>query len=462
MNRGNINKKWWKTALIIVGVLSVILVATNCSQPTAETPPLEPTSPVTPSPPPSASTVPDPATLELSQVKVAALYENVTLGGGSNIEAIIDMLRETKTDYVRGFFKSGPTPMECQQYQQLSGFQPSTMNICEAGGSSWGILQRAISEIKRELPNMLFCGAIVPTELGRMPGGTENVQKVEFNPKTGEVIEGADLWEMAADPGKWGINVSKEQFQYDEAQAKHWIPTDLDFELYDWQKAQAIFPDITNAHYQELFLSWAQQMIDCGVDVIWFDVPFWQVRLLTKTKIIEDDHPAVKEICEAVSKIVDEIREYGQREGKRIYVGSWPASLHLEADFPTPDWDFITMSPWSSEVEEMKLDQARWDQELTAVRKRYGDVPILVHIDWAQLPIFSQKFNIEEQREFLKIADDFFYRNGVIFIYPIRGGWLTTNATKLSYGKSPIYDSKAPEFQTYDTIKQLALSKRQR
>ncbi len=207
-------------------------------------------------------------------------------------------------------------------------------------------------------------------------------------------------------------------------------------------------------------------MIDCGADVIWFDVPCWQAMLLDR--ITEDvNHPAVKESLEAVSKIVDEIRKYGQREGKRIYVGSWPAGTsHLEADFHTADWDFVTMSPKSSEVEEMKLDQARWDRDLTAVRKRYGDVPILAHIDWGAsvdtpLGIFSQRLNREEQMEFLKTADDFFYRNGVIFIYPIHGGNMGTNATKLSHGRTPVYDSNAPEFQSYDTIKQLALSKKQ-
>jgi len=332
------------------------------------------------------------------------------------------------------------------------------------------MLQRAVSEIKRELPNTLFCGIVMPGAIGHLLPKDEDFPlpaRVEFNPKTGEFIEGADLWEMATDPGKWGINVSKERFQYDEAQYHHWVPTDLDFELYDWRKAKAIFPDITNARYQELFLSWAQQMIDCGADVIWFDVPWWQAMLLKR--ITEDvNHPAVKESLEAVSKIVDEIRKYGQREGKRIYVGSWPAGTsHLKADFHTADWDFVTMSPKPSEVEEMKLDQARWDRDITAVRKRYGDVPILAHIDWGSsintpLGIFSQRLNREEQMEFLKTADDFFYRNGAIFIYPICGGYMGTNATKLSYGRIPLYYSRAPEFQTYDTIKQLALSKKRR
>ena len=197
--------------------------------------------------------------------------------------------------------------MESSQYLELSGFhQQAAVNICKSIGSSWGMLQRAISEIKRELLNTLFCGTVMPGEIGRllpMDGDFPLPARVEFNPKTGEVIEGADLWEMATDPGKWGINVSKERFQYDVAQNNHWVPTDLDFELYDWQKAKAIFPDITNARYQELFLSWAQQMIDCGADVIWFDIPCWQAMVLDR--ITEDvNHPAVKESLEAVSKIV--------------------------------------------------------------------------------------------------------------------------------------------------------------
>ncbi len=462
-------KKVNVTKVAAVPLLVMLLVASlvgACTKPPLETPPLEPpestpTSPVTPSPPPSVSAVPTPATLELSQVKVAVLfervtdhlYEKVTDRNVSDIENIIDMLRETKTDFVfRGFIKWGPIPPESLQFQQQDVLKRSELGD-DVG--IYGILRTFLSEMRRELPSTLFCGAIAAQIIGRNPTGAE------WNSKTGEYIEGEDLWEMATDPGKWGISVSKERFQYDFAHWHQWIPPDLDYELYDWRKAQALFPDITNERYQELLLSWAQQQIDYGADAIWIDAPFWQAQMLLNiTKDV--NHPAVKESYEAGVKIVDEIHKYGQRVGKRIYVGGPPEHF----GFPPPDFDFITLSPANYEVEEMRLDSAQWDRELTDIRKKYGDIPIFAFIDWgpsdSPLSQFTQRLNREEQMEFLKIADDFFYRKGVIFIYPIHGGMVGGDPIKLSYGRDPKYDSTAPEFQLYDTIKQLALSKRQR
>ena len=455
---------------VAVVPLLVMLLVTSlvgaCTKPPLETPPLEPTestptSPVTSSPPPSVSAVPTPTPLELSQVKVAVLfervtdhlYERVTDHPVSDIENIIDMLRETKTDFVfRGFIKWSPIPPESLQFQEQDLVERSELGD---DFGVFGILRTFLSEMKQQLPSTLFCGAIAAQIIGKQPAGGE------WNSKTGEHFERADLWEMATDPGKWGINVSKERFQYDFAQWHQWVPPDLDYELYDWRKAEALLPDITNARYQELLLSWAQQQIDYGADAIWIDVPFWQANMLHKiTKDVT--HPAVKESYEAVSKIVDEIHKYGELIGKRIYVGSWSESYY----FPPPDFDFVTLTPEDREVEEMRLDSVRWDRELTDIRKRYGDIPIFVFIDWgpsnSALSQFTQRLSREEQMEFLKIADDFFYRNDVIFTYPIRGGSMGNDPIKLSFGREPAYDSTAPEFQLYDTIKQLALSKRQR
>ena len=158
-----------------------------------------------------------------------------------------------------------------------------------------------------------------------------------------------------------------------------------------------------------------------------------------------------------------QIRQRGLLPKKeRFYISSLPEHFN----FPPPDFDFITVSPDNYEVEEVRLDSAKWDRELTDIRKKYGDIPIFATLDWgpydSPLSQFTQRLNREEQMEFLKIADDFFHRNGVIFIYPIRGGMMGDDSIKLSYGRDPKYDSTAPEFQLYDTIKQLALSKKQR
>ncbi|MFC1904938.1 hypothetical protein ACFLXT_04170 [Chloroflexota bacterium] len=83
---------------LVFGILAVTLLVTGFSQVPVEIP--VPTL-----------TVPSPTTLELSQAKVACLYESVISGGGSSrtMKRIINILKETKTDFVdRGFFKHMP------------------------------------------------------------------------------------------------------------------------------------------------------------------------------------------------------------------------------------------------------------------------------------------------------------------------------------------------------------------
>jgi len=65
----------------------------------------------------------------------------------------------------------------------------------------------------------------------------------------------------------------------------------------------------------------------------------------------------------------------------------------------------------------------------------------------------------EEQEEFLRKSDDFFSRRNVIFVFPVHGGFMGQDAKILSFGKSRVYDSFAPEFETYETIKELARDK---
>ncbi len=75
---------------------------------------------------------------------------------------------------------------------------------------------------------------------------------------------------------------------------------------------------------------------------------------------------------------------------------------------------------------------------------------------------FSQELSREEAREFLRKADEFFSEKGIIFIFPVHGGdmgRLGVEVKKLSYGRFNWYDSIAPEFQTFETIKELALKK---
>ena len=111
-------------------------------------------------------------------------------------------------------------------------------------------------------------------------------------------------------------------------------------------------------------------------------------------------------------------------------------------------------------MKKKRLDNEKWNPE--KIREINGDVPIFAFIDWSfqqsQTVTFSQELSTDEQKQVLETFDASFSKMGMNFIYPLHGGYMGNGAVtkKLSFGKKRIYDSLAPEFRTYDTIKKLA------
>ena len=363
---------------------------------------------------------------KLSQVKVASLYQKVTDGKviGRTVDDVIKIFNETKTDFIyRGFWRQSPLK-----------------------DSAYSELEQAISQIKEEMPGVIFCGGHTSLTL----------PATERNPITGDILDRDKTWSMALDPGKWGIPVSKEEFQKQYAIKHRWLsPGDE----YDWQKMPAYFPDITNPDFQELLLSWSKKQIDCGADAIWFDGLYGHAVALGEITG-NPDHPAVKESFDATSKMVDELRNYGSSKGRYIYVGT-RSKYFVELPYLPADLDFVAESFGSKEIIEKEPDDEKWKEKQSQVREKLGDAVIFTYMDWGAqdntpLATFSQKLTPEEQREFLNIADEFSENNGMKFVYPLHGGFMGKNAKILAMGKFPIYDSLAPEFETYKRIKELA------
>ncbi len=388
------------------------------------------------------------ASKKLSQVKVAVLYENITDGVliGRSIDETINLLKETRTDMIfRGFWKWMPI------VNSLDSIPPELLDLTPIGttleqvaaylrltGNYYQELKRWISAIKKEIPDIIFVGAIPTQTLGR----------IEYNPITSKVSSMEETWGMALDPQKWNITnngnpVTKEQFQ------SWWYgvhPYGGKIDKYDWQKVPAYFPDITNPKVQELIVSWAKKQIDCGADAIWIDMLHHQATLLSQMTG-DVNHIAVKESIDDASKIVDEIHAYGDSIGRYIYVGSWQGPfvlaemLGINFPYTPPDVDFITTSPVIQEVLNKKLDSARWTKEIPATKMKYVDIPFFAFIDWAfdtsQTVMFSQKLRSEEQREVLRTFDSSFAKIGVNFIYPLHGGYMGNGeiTTKLAWGK---------------------------
>ncbi len=429
---------------ILILIIAVILLG-GCTQKlkqttTATTASTTTTSTTTTSTP--ASLIPpevkEEARQRLSRVKFASLYERVSDGVlyGRSDEEVIDLLKETKTELIfRGFWRWMPVPESPDDIPpelfEFTGLEPGEVSWeVERNGYSYEQLKKSIASIKKEMQDVIFVGA-VPAQM---------IQTIELNEVTGEVLGEDKTLELAVKPEKWGLKISGLLKLILGDRIEH-------------------YPDITNPEFQELLLSWARGQIDSGADAIWIDLLYAQANAF-KTITNNPNHPAVKESYEAAGKIIDEIHEYGYSKNRYIYVGTW---VPPDLPYPPPDLDFVTLTPSVREINRRGIDEQKWVRDIDKIRKMLGDIPILVFIDWANndapLTSYSQKLNKEDQREMLAKLDKFCNEKGMVFIYPIHGGNMGDKARILSYGNYTVYDSLAPEFNTYETIKELALNK---
>ncbi len=383
---------------------------------------------------------------KLSQVRVASLYRRVTDGGviGRDLDDVIEILKETCTDFIfQGWMRFDPCPETCDELPW------EERQKCNIKGYSYEHLRNAISEIKREMPDVIFGGG----------QAMEFLNPECWNPLTGEFFGRDETWAMALDPSKWGINMSKEEFQTKWAVSQGWVEEGQPYN--PKEEMPFYFPDVTNPDFQDLFLSWAKKQIDCGVDAYWIDMLFRQARELRRITG-DENHPAVVESYNASSEIVDRIHEYGDSIGKHIYVISWAECATFP--FPQPELDGVVVTFSSKEVRSLDLDEERWNKMVEIIRGKLGDIPIFAIFDYgldnSPLAVFSQELSKSQARNFLRIADEFLQEKGIILVYPIHGGNMgVKDVRKLSYGKYNWYDSLAPEFQTYETIRELAREK---
>lgn len=433
LSKKNKHTKISYTKICLIGILIILLISSGCLK--RSIPPKESTATPTPTPlisptPPVSQTPTVTQPKSLSQVKVAIVYERLNDARPKRtIEEQIRILKETKADLIfRASWRWNPLPNSCSE---VPSDQKAT---CEESGYTFEDIKKVIQEIKKENPNIIIIGAVP----------AQKINKNEINDLTGEKFDQTQTWEMALDPAKWGIkSPTKEEFQGK-------ITRSL---------SGGYYPDITNPKYQELLLSWAKRQIDMGMDGIWIDLLFTQAATLAKTTN-NVNHPSVKESYEAASKIVDEIHNYGNSKGKYVYVGTWQV---IGYPYTPPKLDFITITPTSQEILNKKFDPSALDKKKAEIETTFKNIPIFIFIDWsddgAPIAVFSQDLSEEDQKKVLKVADDFFTSKGINFIYPVHGGNTGSSSKIIAYGKYKWYDALAPEFQTYDAIKELAQKK---
>jgi len=401
------------------------------------------------------------AVVKLSNVEIASVYESVTDGAyyfNRSIENVSRILGETNTDLIfRGWLRWKPAPESPSE--PIGFFTKEEIENNAKWGYTYEQLKEAITEIKRDNPDIIFTGAILPI-----------ISVNERNPVTGESFDRDQTWAMALDAEKWSAGISKEDLQcilIGTTYSEYKINCPKDF---DRSKTPIYYPDITNSNFQELLLSWAKKQIDAGVDALWIDLLYTQADMFEdyarkhpfKSKAARD---ASKESFEAASKIVDEIHAYGYSKGKYIYVGTWNDFVYYP--YAQPNIDFVTVTPQPAEIVSKKLDSGKWDEKVSNIKGKLGNVPIFAFIDWSYednrpLAVFSQNLSKDEQKNFLITADKFFQEKGIMFAYPVHGGSIGPNAKQLAYGGWKVYDtwqtydSLAQEFETYETIRELS------
>jgi hypothetical protein len=122
----------------------------------------------------------------LSNVKVAVWYQRLTdkmqNDIGRDVEGVIEILRETKTDLIfRAWWRWAPCPENCEQLSQQQ------REICERVAYSYKHLGNAISRIKEELPEIIIIGSVP----------AQKIDKDLWNPVSGERIgypDTLDIW----------------------------------------------------------------------------------------------------------------------------------------------------------------------------------------------------------------------------------------------------------------------------
>jgi hypothetical protein len=402
----------------------------------------------------TSTTVPAGGMSNLSQVKSAILYERVSDGVafGRSMDEVVDIVEETRADLVlRCFFRWQPVRESSDA--AMPGYPANYVSEKAKIGYTYEQYGDAIKQIKAAKPNTILVGAIAEQRLNQ----------IEFNDVTGESFTQAQTWDMAFDPAKFNLTSvlgSKESVQCRIAKGIAWTTAGTNCALgYNAKTAAAYFPDLTNEQYRKLLLSHAEKQIDLGADGIWIDMLFTQANVISKVTG-NPNHPAVEASYDAAAKLVDEIHAYGLSKGRYVYVGTW--WQFTELPYSPPDVDFVTATPKSEEITG-GLDEERWDNTTSEIKAKLGDIPVFAFIDWtdagAPIDVFSQKLTPAQQREFLVEADSFFTQRGIVFAYPVHGGTFPQTSKQLSFGKFGVYDSLAPEFQTYETIKELAQNK---
>jgi len=381
------------------------------------------------------------------------LNDAVNLEGDAqrSVEEVAQILKELNADFVmQGVYRYSPCVDTCSRWDTKR-----EQEKCKKRQYAYDLMAEAVDTVKSETGAMI--GGGTPIEFF---WAEQWDSEIEFN----KWLTRDDVWEYALDPSSFGLSISKEDFQ-------KWFWKRFSGEDVEDPKKEMDFYlfDPTLSDVQNIFADILEAQINCGIDAFWWDMLLLPVRALLEYGV-SVEHTAIQEVFKGCKDIASFTKKKVTHIGWSYYkleedyeVLTKYGKLPLDACV-----DLIS----SREVTFMSMSNARWNKIQQHVREIYGDITHFARLDYGSgrtgLYVFAEELTVEEANEFLTIAENFFQQRGILFILPVHGGnpcdstQISQNlCPKLAYGQYNWYDSLAPEFDTYDTIKSIALNRTQ-
>jgi len=381
------------------------------------------------------------------------LNDAVNLEGDAqrSVEEVAEILKELNADFVmQGVTRYKPCVDTCSRWDSLK-----KQEKCKKQQYAYDLMAEAVD--------------IVKSETGAMIGGATCIEffwaeqwdsEIEFN----KWLTRDDTWELALDPSSFGLSVTKEEFHmwYYKYKTGEDI-TDPKNEL-----SYYIF-DPTLSDVQNIYADILEAQINCGIDFFWWDILLYPVIALLDFGV-PPEHTAIQEVYKGCKKIAS----FTKKKVKHLAWGfsRLESECGLFSKYGAVSLDYCLSMISGKEVKNMKMNDDEWDAIQQHIHNIYGDVPHFARLDFASgrtpMYIFAEELTVEEANKFLTIAEDFFQKRGILFILPVHGG-NPCDPTQIAQGKCPNlaygqynwYDSLAPEFDTYETIKSIALNRTQ-
>ncbi len=334
------------------------------------------------------SLIPQPPATHASQLKIVSLYESII---DTNISTLTSILEETHTDIIfRAYFRGYHRNLDPRDYSKLAG---------------------TIRAIKTKLPWVQVMGGISCSAIYYPGDYWPNLTRISA--ETARQM----LWVLPN--GSLGHHSS-----------------------FPWP-----ILDLSKPLTRQFIEAYAYRFIDAGIDSLFFD----EVDLILNIAPRYGLNVTRQPYLEAWTEIVHAVKDYARRSrGRDVLVtlnSGYVNSIGEPSAEIWPGQDFITVS-FNPNTIKSQSNQDDWQGFKRQIEKTYGHLmPIMAFIDWGvgetPLSIFAS-LSGSKQIALLKLLHDVSAREGLLFVYPLRGGTISGSAVNYQ--------------NTYDARKQGTLS----